>query len=84
MPDMPTLYVRNVPEQLYEAVKRWAADSGRSVNAEILDVLEEEAIRRNDRIDWFEEFLQLRKEIALTQEESDFLTAAIRAGRDAR
>lgn len=84
MPDMPTLYVRNVPEQLYEAVKRWAADSGRSVNAEILDVLAEEAIRRNDRIDWFEEFLQLRKEIALTQEESDFLTAAIRAGRDAR
>ena len=84
MIDMATLYVRNVPHELYETIKRWAADSGRSVNAEIIDVLEEEAIRRNDRIDWFEEFLQLRKEIALTQEESDFLTAAIRAGRDAR
>ena len=83
MTDMPTLYVRNVPPELYEAVKQWATDSGRSVNAEIIDVLEEEAVRRNNRIDWFEEFLQLRKEIALTQEESDFLIAAIRAGRDA-
>jgi hypothetical protein len=79
-----TLYVRNVPPELYEAVKRWADDSGRSVNAEILDVLEQESVRRNDRSDWFNEFLEMRKEIALTQEESDFLVAAIRAGRDAR
>ncbi|MBV8065155.1 MAG: Arc family DNA-binding protein [Actinobacteria bacterium] len=80
---MPTLYVRNVPAPLYDAIKRWAKDSGRSVNAEILSVLEREAGRRADRDDWFRDFLQLREELGLTREDADRMIASIRASRDA-
>jgi hypothetical protein len=51
---MATLYVRDVPPELYEQVKTWAEKSGRSVNAEILALLEREAERRRTRSDWFQ------------------------------
>ena len=35
-----TVYVRNVPADLYERIKKRAAAAGRSINAELLDVLE--------------------------------------------
>ena len=45
--DVPTLYVRNVPGALYEKLQRWAADSGRSMNAVVLEVLEQALARRD-------------------------------------
>jgi len=45
--DVPTLYVRNVPGVLYEKLQRWAADSGRSTNAVVLEVLEQALARRD-------------------------------------
>lgn len=38
-----TLYVRNVPEAVYERLRRRARRSGRSVNAEALEILAEAA-----------------------------------------
>jgi plasmid stability protein len=38
---MPTLYIRNVPPEVYEALKARAKRQGRSVNAEALQILEE-------------------------------------------
>jgi plasmid stability protein len=45
MTPMPTLYIRNVPPEVYEALKARAKREGRSVNAEALKILEELAER---------------------------------------
>ncbi|MGD0715360.1 MAG: hypothetical protein ABSB24_14420 [Gaiellaceae bacterium] len=80
---MATLYVRNVPPKIYAALKRWADGSGRSVNAEVLAILEGEATRRERRSKWFERLLELRQEINLSPEAVDEALASIRAHRDA-
>jgi plasmid stability protein len=46
---MPTLYIRNVPPEVYEALKARAKREGRSVNAEALVALEELAERERGR-----------------------------------
>jgi len=79
---MATLYVRNVPAPLYAELTRWAEESGRSVNSEMLALLEEEAERRSRRSDWYEELLKLRGELGLSSEDADLAIAAIRAHRD--
>lgn len=38
---MPTLYVENVPEELYEAIRARARDRKTSISAEVLAVLTE-------------------------------------------
>src|SRR5205823_7165705 len=43
MARMPTLYIRNVPPEVYEALKARAKREGRSVNAEALKILEDVA-----------------------------------------
>jgi hypothetical protein len=57
---MPTLYVRNIPAELYAELQRWAADSGRSVNAEVIELLEREAGRRGRHSDWWLGIQELR------------------------
>ena len=47
MTDVATLYVRNVPAHVYAELQKWAAESDRSMNALILEVLEEETARRD-------------------------------------
>lgn len=47
MTDMATLYVRNVPEDLYRKLQDWAAEAGRSLNAVVLEILEREEARRD-------------------------------------
>jgi plasmid stability protein len=44
--DMATLYVRNLPADLYDEIRGWAEEQDRSVNAEVLDILERESERR--------------------------------------
>jgi plasmid stability protein len=38
---MPTLYVENVPEELYEALRARAQEHRKSISAEVLALLEE-------------------------------------------
>ena len=38
---MPTLYVENVPEELYEALRERARQNRKSIAAEVLTLLEE-------------------------------------------
>jgi|GraSoiStandDraft_55_1057291.scaffolds.fasta_scaffold673416_2 hypothetical protein len=63
---MATLYVRDVPPEIYEEVKRWAEGSGRSVNAEVLALLEREAERRKKNGEWWQSVLDLQSEISLS------------------
>jgi len=49
---MPTLYVREIPEQVYQTAQRIAAEQGRSLSAYVITILEqairdEEAHRRS-------------------------------------
>lgn len=48
MTRMPTLYIRNVPVEVYEALKARAKREGRSVNAEALKILEDVAEQEPD------------------------------------
>jgi plasmid stability protein len=59
---MPTLYIRNVPPEVYEALKARAKREGRSVNAEALVALEEIAEQERGR-DAVDRFLALGEEI---------------------
>jgi plasmid stability protein len=36
---MATLHVRNVPDELYESLRRRAREEGRSINAEAIELL---------------------------------------------
>ncbi len=45
---VPTLYVRDVPEPLYKRLRARARRNGRSLNAEVLEILEEVADRETD------------------------------------
>ena len=46
---MAILHVRNVPDKLYEALKRRAQESGRSLSAEVIFLLDS-AARRSPRL----------------------------------
>ena len=41
-----TLYVRNLPAGLYDQLRQWAEENQRSVNAEVIELLQREAERR--------------------------------------
>jgi len=83
MGSVATLYVRNVPSELYAELKLWAGRSGRSVNAEVLAMLEREVEQRRERGDWLEGFLDFRRRVKLSSEAADLAIASIRAHRDA-
>jgi hypothetical protein len=65
---MATLYVRDVPPKLYAQIKRWADQSGRSVNAEMLALLEREADRRRQHREWWQKVQALRSGTRLPPE----------------
>ena len=65
MKSMATLYVRNVPEKLYAQLVGWAEESGRSVNNEVLALLEGEAERRARHADWWQKVLDLQTAFTL-------------------
>jgi plasmid stability protein len=83
MGGMATLYVRNVPADVYAELQRWAARSGRSVNAEVLALLEREAKERAARRGWVEGFVELNRELGLTRDDANLAIQAIREHRDA-
>jgi hypothetical protein len=80
MVDMATLYVRDVPPELYAELKAWAEKSGRSVNAEMLALLEREAERRGTTSDWFKRLEAAQKNYPLHGEFDS--VAVLRADRD--
>ena len=41
MDDVGTLYVRGVPEQTLQLLRAWARSNGRSLNSEVLEILDE-------------------------------------------
>jgi hypothetical protein len=56
-----TLYVRNVPAELYRDLQQWAEADGRSLNAEVIGLLEREAERRRTSGRWTDAIRALRE-----------------------
>jgi antitoxin FitA len=61
MAGMATLYVRNIPGDLYERLQRWAAERDHSVNAEVIDLLHAEADRRAQDAEFARRFDEYRQ-----------------------
>ena len=65
---MATLYVENVPEELYQALRSRAKSRRRSIAAEVLCLLEENiptAAELKSRHEWVRKIVRLREQHAL-------------------
>lgn len=79
---MPTLTVKNIPDDLYNALKARAKANRRSLNSEILVILEEIMMpKRVDVDDLVAEARQLREKTAGYYLTDDLLRQAIDEGR---
>ncbi len=78
---MPTLHLRNVPVNVYEALRGRAARSGRSLNGEVVAILQEEVERRQSHEDLLE---QLERLSVVLPEGAPTPEQLIREDRDAR
>jgi plasmid stability protein len=83
MTDVATLYVRNVPAEVYAELQAWADESGRSVNAEVLALLERERATRRSRQGWLDGLIEASAALGLTREDAELAIQAIREHRDA-
>jgi len=62
---MATLYVENVPDDLYEALRKRAKSRRRSIAAEVLDLLEENVPTEQELIsrhEWVHKLILLREQ----------------------
>jgi plasmid stability protein len=65
MSRVPTLYIRNVPAEVYEALKARAKREGRSVNAEALRILADVAEREERATSLTDRLRELSRSIEL-------------------
>jgi plasmid stability protein len=68
MSSVPTLNIRNVPENVVTSLKRHAKDNGRSLNAEVVQVLTDSAERYEEAADLLRELDELRAEWLLPED----------------
>lgn len=62
---MATLYVRDVPEKLYKRLRARARRNGRSLNAEVLELIDEAVLRELSSDEITERLAELAAEIDL-------------------
>jgi plasmid stability protein len=84
---MPTLYIENVPEDLYEAIRNRAKSERRSIAAEVLQLLErffptEKELQR--RREFVERLERSRATIPAMSADGPDSTEMIREDRDSR
>jgi len=60
-----TLYVRDVPEKLYKRLRARARRNGRSLNAEVLELIDEAVLRELSSEEITERLAELAAEIDL-------------------
>ena len=83
MPDVATLYVRDVPAPVYERLRERARRNGRSLNGEVLEILAEAAARDDDAERITTRLAELADRVSL-QPDAPKPEAVIRAERDSR
>lgn len=62
---MATLYVRDVPEKLYKRLRARARRNGRSLNAEVLELIDEAVLRELTSEEITDRLAELAAEIDL-------------------
>lgn len=65
---MPSVTVRNVPDEVHRAIRVRAAQHGRSIEAEMRDILES-AVKPKDRVKLGSALAEIGRKINLTDEE---------------
>jgi plasmid stability protein len=80
---MPTLNIRNVPGSVVATFKRRAKENGRSLNAEVVEILKDSAERHKQAADLLRELDELRAEWLLP-EDAPKPEDVIREARDER
>jgi antitoxin FitA len=65
MEAVPTLHVRNVPPEVYEALRARAAREGRSMNAEVISILRRSLASRRDPEDVIADLRRFRGRVQL-------------------
>jgi plasmid stability protein len=84
---MPNLTVRNIPKQTYKRLRARARSCGRSLNAEILDILAEKdswEMRRREIAKVLPELRRVREEVAREHPDAPDSVELIRELRDSR
>jgi len=84
---MPNLMVRNIPRETYKRMRARAKNLGRSLNAEILDILAEKdgwEIRRREIAKVLPEIRRVREDIAREHPDAPDSVTLIREDRDSR
>lgn len=79
--DMATLYIRNVPADLHDELRRLAEEHDRSLNAEIIDLLRRAAERRRGDSDFARSLAAYYEKYGDQPVDSD-VVALIREDRD--
>jgi plasmid stability protein len=83
MSDVPTLHIRNVPVEVYEALRRRAGRSRRSLNMEVIETLRVSVEETAERERLLQELDDLRREFLLP-EDAPKPEDVIREGREER
>jgi len=82
---MATLYVKDVPDPLYRALKERAARNGRSISAEVRQILETTIPPKRSRAEVVAAIERLQEKIARDVKGRWIdVTASIREDRDSR
>lgn len=84
---MPNVTLRNIPERTYKRLRARAKDLGRSLNAEILDILAEKdswETRRREIAKVLPEIRRVREEIAREHPNAPESVTLICEDRDSR
>jgi plasmid stability protein len=84
MTDVPTLHIRNVPEEVYDALREQAKERGTSMNAEAIGILEDGV--RWKRRSWDEVMARIEENAKKIGFGPDWSAPedVIREGRDSR
>lgn len=78
---MAVLTVRNVPDDVHRALRRRAAEHGRSTEAEVRAILES-AVKPADRVRPGSRMAEIARQAGVTEEDGDALQRAIEETRD--
>jgi plasmid stability protein len=79
---MPTLYVKDVPDELYEGLKERARLAGRSVAAETRKILEDTLAEQRSRAEAFGRLRRFQETLVRTAKAHVDVTQLIRDDRD--
>jgi plasmid stability protein len=80
---MPSLHVRSVPDDVYEALRARAEREGRSISQEAIAILRRSLLSRRDPEDLLQDLRELRAQIHLPADPPK-PEDTIREARDAR